>query len=1096
MAVGYDGTSESTNSLAETFNGTSWTVSPSVNDSSDVNQLQSVSCTTSSFCIAVGYDANYLTVAETFNGSSWTLDPPQNPGATDGSNALLGVSCSSSSLCVAVGWFVTEVGPNWQTLAETWTAASSTGLPVLTITATSTSFVYGSSAPTITPIYSGFVNGDTASSLTTPPTCSTVATSTSPVSDSPYVSSCTSAVDPNYTFDYVNGTVDITPDPTSFSISIDGSTSATIAAGGTATLAETGLPATATGSVAITSGSTPLCVITLPSTSCPTPASLTAGSYDISGSFSDTDGNYADSTSSDSPSLTVLAGPSGTQGLDVYAGNGTINWTDVADAGYSFAYVQGTEGTSYTDSEFQADWSGMVSAGVTPGASLLLDGTLSGLDQANYFLGVVGSDYTSGDLVPAVDTSVLEAQLDGERAECGTGTEGIGSPCITVAQAQDVLNATVSALTSDFGVAPVIYTDSSFWSQIGDPAGYGADPLWLSDVSATTAPSGSSLPGGDWYGNGLTLWQYSFTGTVPSASGAVDLDQSIGALPVLACPLGSTSCASATSSSSDGTAVATDAGTTATASEGEGTINVDQYSSDPDGPLPNSTAEYFDVSLTGVSSTFNSVTIVDCNLNGGDALWWWNGSAWVEVSPQSASPPGCITADLSSTSTPTVSELTGTVFAVAAPTPVTVSVSGSMTYGGTPTLRYTESPTVSLSGTLTCTTVGGASPISSLGVGSYTVNGTSCSGLSAPSGYVITYSGTANGFVVATAPLIVTASSGSFTFGGSPPVITASYGGFVNGDSAASLTTPATCTTTATSHSPSGNYPSTCIGAVDSNYVISYVAGNVKVYGAATNVSIVALPLGPIAPKSPVLYLAVVTKGSVPGTLTGTVSFSENGTAIAGCSNLHVVFGLALCLTSFATVGSYAVVATYAGDPDFANSSTTLNQLVVLAPVITSANHTTASVGTPLSFEVTASGYPTPSFSENGALPKGVTLSSGGLFSGTPSSGTGGVYPITVTARNAYGASHQSFTLVVEQPPAITSTNKLTVTLGRFFSFQVTASGYPAASFSESGTLPKGLSLSSGGLLSGTAQSTGVYTITVTATNVEGSTQQNFTLTT
>ena len=65
------------------------------------------------------------------------------------------------------------------------------------------------------------------------------------------------------------------------------------------------------------------------------------------------------------------------------------------------------------------------------------------------------------------------------------------------------------------------------------------------------------------------------------------------------------------------------------------------------------------------------------------------------------------------------------------------------------------------------------------------------------------------------------------TYGGTPPTITPSYSGFVNGDTAASLTTPPTCSTTATSHSPAGSYPSTCSGAVDSNYTISYVSGTV-----------------------------------------------------------------------------------------------------------------------------------------------------------------------------------------------------------------------------------------------------------------------------
>ena len=49
----------------------------------------------------------------------------------------------------------------------------------------------------------------------------------------------------------------------------------------------------------------------------------------------------------------------------------------------------------------------------------------------------------------------------------------------------------------------------------------------------------------------------------------------------------------------------------------------------------------------------------------------------------------------------------------------------------------------------------------------------------------------------------------------------------MNGDTSASLTTQPICSTTATSHSPAGSYPSTCTGAVDSNYTISYVSGTV-----------------------------------------------------------------------------------------------------------------------------------------------------------------------------------------------------------------------------------------------------------------------------
>ena len=66
---------------------------------------------------------------------------------------------------------------------------------------------YASSVPTITPLYTGLQNSQSATS--TPPTCSTTATSSSPVSGSPYPSTCTGASDPNYAISYLPGTVTI-----------------------------------------------------------------------------------------------------------------------------------------------------------------------------------------------------------------------------------------------------------------------------------------------------------------------------------------------------------------------------------------------------------------------------------------------------------------------------------------------------------------------------------------------------------------------------------------------------------------------------------------------------------------------------------------------------------------------------------------------------------------------------------------------------------------------------------------------------------------------------------------------------------------------
>ncbi len=91
----------------------------------------------------------------------------------------------------------------------------------------------------------------------------------------------------------------------------------------------------------------------------------------------------------------------------------------------------------------------------------------------------------------------------------------------------------------------------------------------------------------------------------------------------------------------------------------------------------------------------------------------------------------------------------------------------------------------------------------------------------------------------------------------------------------------------------------------------------------------------------------------------------------------------------------------------------------------------------------------------------------------------------------------QNFTLTVNEAPTITSGNSATFTEGNFGRFTVAASGFPAPTFSASGTLPNGVTLSSSGVLSGTpaAASGGAYPITITASNGVGSNaQQSFTL--
>jgi hypothetical protein len=79
----------------------------------------------------------------------------------------------------------------------------------LTITAADGSKLYGAAVPALTASYSGFANGDTPSSLTAPPFLTTAATAASPVGSYPITVS--SATSPNYSINFVSGTLTILP---------------------------------------------------------------------------------------------------------------------------------------------------------------------------------------------------------------------------------------------------------------------------------------------------------------------------------------------------------------------------------------------------------------------------------------------------------------------------------------------------------------------------------------------------------------------------------------------------------------------------------------------------------------------------------------------------------------------------------------------------------------------------------------------------------------------------------------------------------------------------------------------------------------------
>ncbi len=131
MAVGW-WTIEPENSLAMLWNGSSWTMK-TVPDSSgtDDNYLNSVSCVSTSFCIAVG--AANGQVIDKWNGTSWSIV------STTANRALNGVRCRSTSFCIAVG--AQGNSAVVKTLIERWNGSTWSTMPSPNISGSPANFL-------------------------------------------------------------------------------------------------------------------------------------------------------------------------------------------------------------------------------------------------------------------------------------------------------------------------------------------------------------------------------------------------------------------------------------------------------------------------------------------------------------------------------------------------------------------------------------------------------------------------------------------------------------------------------------------------------------------------------------------------------------------------------------------------------------------------------------------------------------------------------------------------------------------------------------------------------------------------------------------
>ena len=200
---------------------------------------------------------------------------------------------------------------------------------------------------------------------------------------------------------------------------------------------------------------------------------------------------------------TVCPNGAVTMGVDVSQFQGTVDWSMVHGAGYDFAFIRATSGTTLADTQFANNWSGAGANGVIRGAYHFFHPSQDPVAQADFFVQTAGVPQ-AGDLPGVLDLEV---------------TDGLNATDVRTAAL-----AYLARVQQTTGRTPIIYLSTSFFNAIGSPSAFGSDTLWIANAG-TTCPNIPDPPWSTWL-----FWQNSINGTVSGIGGTVDIDKFNGSL--------------------------------------------------------------------------------------------------------------------------------------------------------------------------------------------------------------------------------------------------------------------------------------------------------------------------------------------------------------------------------------------------------------------------------------------------------------------------------------------------------------------------------------------------------------------------------------
>ena len=190
-----------------------------------------------------------------------------------------------------------------------------------------------------------------------------------------------------------------------------------------------------------------------------------------------------------------------TVGVDLSAYQADVDMSALKAQGVAFAYIKATEGSSHQDKRFPENWKNACEAGLLSGAYHFFSYDSAGATQAENYIAAVGDDLT-GRLLPAV---VVDYYGDKEK-----------NPPLKEDVTRE-LSAFVSALETQYGVKPMIYTRSDIYEKYLKGT-FDSHPFWISSLYTPLSWNYH----GDWY-----LWHYLNRGILDGYEGGekyIDLD--------------------------------------------------------------------------------------------------------------------------------------------------------------------------------------------------------------------------------------------------------------------------------------------------------------------------------------------------------------------------------------------------------------------------------------------------------------------------------------------------------------------------------------------------------------------------------------------